>query len=142
MGKGIPWLVAAAFLLGMFNLVQRKLVKNYSGLQASTFSIFFGTAMLAVFAPSAFEEALSAEPVFLYYTAALGVFSSALAYVTWYVAIERAPGASHVSNYMFLTPFVASLLGFLVAGEVPGLGTLTGGVIILFGVFMFNWRSG
>jgi drug/metabolite transporter (DMT)-like permease len=139
MGKGIPWLIAAAFLIGTFNLQQRKLVKNYSGLQASIFSIFFGTAMLAVFAPSAFEEALNAEPVFLYYTAALGVFSSALAYVTWSVAIERSPGASHVSNYMFLTPFVASLLGFLVAGEIPGPGTLTGGAIILFGVFLFNF---
>jgi drug/metabolite transporter (DMT)-like permease len=48
MGKGIPWLVAAAFLLGTFNLQQKQLVKVYSGLQASAFSIFFGTAMLAV----------------------------------------------------------------------------------------------
>jgi drug/metabolite transporter (DMT)-like permease len=139
MGHGIPWLIAAAFLIGTFNLQQRKLVKNYSGLQSSIFSIFFGTAMLSVFAPSAFKEALSAEPVFLYYAAVLGVFSSALAYVSWSVAIERAPGASHVSNYMFLTPFVASLLGFLVAGEIPGTGTLTGGAIILLGVFLFNF---
>jgi drug/metabolite transporter (DMT)-like permease len=139
MGKGIPWLTAAAFLLGTFNLQQRKLVKVYSGLQASAFSIFFGTAMLAVFAPSAFQEARSAEPILLYYAAALGVFSSALAYVSWSVAIERAPGASHVSNYMFLTPFVASLLGFLVAGEIPGMGTLAGGAIILSGVFLFNF---
>jgi drug/metabolite transporter (DMT)-like permease len=138
-GRGIPWLIAAACLLGTFNLQQRKLVKIYSGLQASIFSIFFGTAMLAVFAPSAFEEARQAEPVFLYYAAVLGIFSSALAYVTWSVAIERAPGASHVSNYMFLTPFVASLLGFLIAGEIPGMGTLTGGAIILFGVFLFNF---
>ena len=139
MGKGIFWLIAAAFLLGTFNLQQRKLVSHYSGLQASTFSIFFGTAMLAVFAPSAFEEARRAQPVFLYYVAALGVFSSAMSYVTWSVAIERAPGAPHVSNYMFLTPFMASLLGFLIAGETPGLGTLTGGAIILSGVFLFNF---
>jgi drug/metabolite transporter (DMT)-like permease len=139
MGRGVPWLIAAAFLLGTFNLQQGKLVKKYSGLQASAFSIFCGTAMLAVFAPSAFEEARRAEPVFLYYAVTLGVFSSAIAYVSWSVAIERAPGASHVGNYMFLTPFAASLLGFLVAGEVPGAGTMIGGTIILLGVFMFNF---
>jgi drug/metabolite transporter (DMT)-like permease len=40
---------------------------------------------------------------------------------------------------MFFTPFLTSLLGFLLAGEVPDTATLLGGGIILLGVFTFNF---
>jgi len=38
----------ASVSLGVYNLLQRKLTETYSGLQASSYSIFAGTAMLAV----------------------------------------------------------------------------------------------
>ena len=40
---------------------------------------------------------------------------------------------------MFVTPFLTSILGFLLAGEVPDQATLVGGGIILLGVFLFNF---
>jgi drug/metabolite transporter (DMT)-like permease len=40
---------------------------------------------------------------------------------------------------MFVTPFLTSLFGFLMADEIPELSTLVGGGIILFGVFVFNF---
>jgi drug/metabolite transporter (DMT)-like permease len=138
MGGGISWLLAAAFILSMFNLQQRMLVKTYSGLQASIFSIFAGTAMLAVFAPSAAREVSGAAPEYLFYAVLLGILPSAISYVSWSVAIERAPGTSQVSNYMFVTPFLASVMGFVIAGERPDMGTVVGGAIILFVVFLFN----
>jgi drug/metabolite transporter (DMT)-like permease len=140
-GIGIFWLLLAAFLLSVFNLLQRKLTKTYTGLRVSIYGIFAGTAMLSVFMKEAIEETRSADARYLVYVVSLGIFSSAISYVAWSMAIERAPRTSSASNYMFLTPLLATVMGFVIAGELPDSGTLIGGAVILSGVFLFN-RSG
>ena len=139
LNNGLIWLFAAVLLLSAYNLLQRKLTKTYSGLQASAFSIFFGTLMLAVFMPTTVIEVQSAPPIAFVYVAILGVFSSAVAYVAWAQAFKKAKKASSVSNYMFVTPFLASISGFIFANEKPDVPTLAGGGIILLGLFVFNF---
>ncbi|NCC66816.1 MAG: DMT family transporter [Clostridia bacterium] len=139
LNSGILWLILAAISLSSYNLLQRKLTKTYSGLQASAYSIFAGTLMLAVFIPDSVREAGSAPPVQLIYIAILGVFSSAIAYATWAQAIKKAKNTASVSNYMFLTPFLTTLLGFVIAGEMPYMSTIVGGAIIMTGVLIFNF---
>ena len=136
---GLLYLLAAVVLLSSFNLLQRRLTKRYTGLQASAYSVLTGTLMLAVFAPQAAVEARTAPPIQLVYVLILGVFSGALAYVAWANAFARAEKASQVSNYMFVTPLLATLLGFLLANEVPDRGTILGGGVILAGVVLFNF---
>lgn len=136
---GILWLLSAALALSVYNLIQRKLTKTYTALQTSAFSIFFGTILLAVFLPGSVREVSHAPAIQLFYVAVLGVFSSAVAYVAWSKAFAKAKQTSQVSNYMFVTPFLTSVLGFLIAGEVPDRSTVFGGAIILLGVFVFNF---
>lgn len=136
---GLLWLFLAALALSLYNLLQRKLTKTYTALQASTYSILLGTCLLAVFAPSAIREASRAPAVQYLYVAVLGICSSAVAYVSWAKAFSKAKKTSQVSNYMFVTPFLTSVLGFLLTGEVPDRATLIGGSIILLGVFLFNF---
>ena len=136
---GLLWLLLAALALSIYNLLQRKLTKTYTALQASAYSILFGTCMLAVFAPTAIQEVSQAPAIQYFYLAVLGVCSSAVAYVSWAKAFSKARKTSQVSNYMFVTPFLTSILGFLLAGEVPDKATLVGGGIILLGVFLFNF---
>lgn len=137
--EGILWLLSAAVALSVYNLMQRKLTKTYSALQTSAFSIFAGTILLAVFLPGAAAEVSRAPGIQLFYVAVLGVFSSAVAYVAWSKAFSKAKQTSQVSNYMFVTPFLTSILGFLIAGEIPDRSTVVGGAIILLGVFVFNF---
>jgi drug/metabolite transporter (DMT)-like permease len=136
---GLLWLLLAALALSIYNLLQRKLTKSYTALQASSYSILFGTCMLAVFGPSAVEEISRAPGIQYFYLAVLGIGSSAIAYVSWAKAFSKARKTSQVSNYMFVTPFLASLMGFLLAGEVPDRATLVGGAIILAGLLLFNF---
>ena len=136
---GLLGLLSAALALSIYNLMQRKLTKTYTALQASAYSILFGTCMLAVFAPTAIREVSQAPAIQYFYLAVLGVCSSAVAYVSWAKAFSKAKKTSQVSNYMFVTPFLTSILGFLLAGEVPDQATLVGGGIILLGVFLFNF---
>ncbi|PKM73854.1 MAG: EamA family transporter [Firmicutes bacterium HGW-Firmicutes-16] len=136
---GLLWLFGAAMLLSVYNLLQRKITKKYSGLQASTFGIFSGTIMLAIFLPTTIKQVQTAPPIAFVYVAVLGVFTSAVAYAAWSQAFKKAKNAASVSNYMFVTPFLASLMGYLLAGEKPDSATLIGGGIILLGLFAFNF---
>lgn len=136
---GVLWLFLAALVLSFYNLLQRKLTKSYAPLQTAAYSIFAGTILLAVFLPTSVNQAIAAPPMQWVYVLILGVFSSAIAYVAWTKALSVAEKTSQVSNYMFLTPFLTSVLGFLIAGEIPEQSTIIGGTIILLGVFLFNY---
>ena len=137
--RGLFWLFFAALSLSVYNLIQRKLTKTYDGLQTAAYSIFFGTLLLAVFAPESFQALRYAPAIQWFYLLILGVGASAIAYVSWAKAFSKAKQTSQVSNYMFITPLLTSVLGFLLAGEVPDRGTLIGGGIIMTGVLIFNF---
>lgn len=136
---GLLWLLLAALALSLYNLLQRKLTRTYSALQTSAYGIFFGTILLAVFSPASVKEVIKAPTIQVIYLIILGIFSSAIAYVSWSMAFVKAKQTSQVSNYMFVTPFLTSILGFFLAKEVPELSTIVGGGIILIGVFVFNY---
>nr|UWI51602.1 DMT family transporter [Clostridioides difficile] len=136
---GLLWLLLAAFALSIYNILQRKLTKTYTALQTSTFSIFLGTILLAIFLPTSIKEVSCAPIIQLFYIAVLGIFSSAIAYVSWSQAFAKAKQTAQVSNYMFITPFLTSILGFLIAGETPDWSTVIGGTIIILGVFIFSF---
>ena len=127
----------------IFHLWVKKKPKNLSAAKviALVFAaiILLGTCLLTAFAPTAIREVSHAPAIQYFYLAVLGVCSSAVAYVSWAKAFSKAKKTSQVSNYMFLTPFLTSILGFLLAGEVPDRATLAGGSIILTGVLLFNF---
>ncbi|MEG0051311.1 MAG: DMT family transporter [Terrisporobacter sp.] len=139
--EGILWLLLAALCLATYNLLQRKLTKTYSALEASTYSIFVGTIFLCIFLPSSIQPTIHAPIEHIIYVLILGVFSSALAYIAWAKAISMAEKTTYVSNYMFVTPFLTTILGFVMMGEVPDKSTVLGGIVILSGLFLFNKES-
>ncbi len=139
--EGVLWLMAAVICISLYNILQRRLTKTYSPLQSAVYSIYFGTLLLCVFLPQAVSEAKTAISSHWLYVALLGIFPSAVAYVTWSAAFQRAPRTSDVSNYMFITPFLSGLAGFLINGESPDISTLLGGAVILSGVALFNYRG-
>ncbi len=135
--KGVFPLLLAAIAFSVYNLLQRRLTRTYSALQSTAFSIFFGTLMLSLFSPAALREARDAPLPMIVVLLILGIFSSAAAYAVWSQAYKKADKASPVSNYMFLTPVLTSLLGFLLAGEKPDVPTIFGGMIVLCGMAVF-----
>lgn len=137
--SGVFWLFISAVALSVYNLFQRRLTKSYSSLESCAYSIFIGAAFLSVFSPAAMRElSVSFNEVFVYILV-LGVFSGAVAFVSWSKAFSLSGNASQVSNYMFITPFLASIFGFLIAHEIPDMSVIIGGGIILAGVLIYNF---
>lgn len=135
---GILWLLAAVIVLSLFNILQRRLTKTYSPLQTTAFSIFAGTILLSVFLPSAVQQAVKAPGIAWVYLLVLGVGSSAIAFCTWAAAMAKAEKTSSVANYMFITPFLASVLGVVIGGETIQLPTIIGGIIIIAGLLLYS----
>ncbi|WMJ83896.1 DMT family transporter [Oscillospiraceae bacterium LTW-04] len=136
--EGVLWTLLSALSLSVYNLLQRKMTEKYSALQCSIYSIFCGTIMLAVFAPRSVHELSSARVDTVFAVAFLGIFASAVAFLSWTKALSLADKASQVSNFMFITPLISTGLEIALFRELPGAATLFGGVVILLGAFLFG----
>lgn len=135
---GIAWMLGAAVCISGYNLLQRSLLKKYSPLQSTAYSVFAGTLFLLWYLPDAAVQFGNAPLQQLFVMGFLGIFPSALAYMLWAKALTMAQKTSDVTNYMFVTPLLAALMGFLIMGEIPTLATYVGGLLIFAGLLLFK----
>ncbi|MDD2806084.1 MAG: DMT family transporter [Elusimicrobiales bacterium] len=70
----------------------------------------------------------------------LGVLSSALAYLFWNNAVEGL-GAVKSSYFIYLEPFSALLLAYLMLGERAAAPAFAGGLLIMAGVYLVNRKE-
>ncbi|HET7359072.1 MAG TPA: DMT family transporter [Rhodanobacteraceae bacterium] len=69
----------------------------------------------------------------------LGIAPTFVGYIAWNLAVERA-SASRVSSFIYLSPPIAILIGWLWLHEVPDAMILVGGAITVAGVVLANAR--
>jgi len=136
---GIVFLLSACILYSIYNLLLRKLTKTYPAIQTSIITIWIGTIMLLMLLPDSIVELKSAPPVQMVYILILGIFPTAIATITWTLALSKAKNASSASNYMLLTPFLATIGAVFLAKEIPDRSTLIGGAIIVVGMVLYNF---
>ena len=135
---GVIILLGAAFVTSIFNISQRSLLKNYTFLEVVTYAVLTSAVCMLIFVPNVIRE-LPGSPVsanlILFY---LGVFPGALAHITFTYALSKAEKTTHVTVFMYLTPFITALIGYLWLGESFSLLSFFGGVVIIAGMFITN----
>jgi len=67
----------------------------------------------------------------------LGIFCSGLAYIAWYDALQTLTTAQ-TGVFLYIEPLVAVVVAFFILGEAITAASLTGGAVILFGVWLVN----
>lgn len=136
---GVLWTLAAALVFCIYNLMNRYLSgMGHTAMEIVTYSMIFGALVMMIFLPQTLDQLGTASGTAIVLAVYLGVAPSAIAYLLWAKASEYAERTSEVTNYMFVTPLLATLLGFIMLREIPSLGTLIGGVIIIASVILFN----
>jgi drug/metabolite transporter (DMT)-like permease len=70
----------------------------------------------------------------------LGIFCSGLAYIAWYDALQALSTAG-TGVFLYIEPLVAVVVAFFVLGERITIGSILGGAVILFGVWLVS-RNG
>ena len=139
---GIWWTCAAAFVFCCYNLLNRKLLSmGYSAVECVTWSMTCGAVLLLPFAAEAMVQASNATVTALVVVVYLGSMPSATAYLLWSKSFSLASKTSDVTNYQFLTPLISTLLGLIILGEIPGVSTVVGGLIIIASIVVFGLKG-
>jgi len=138
MSRGIEWILISAFCLGIYNIIQRKLLKKYTPFESTTYSIFAGTILLTFFLKDGLIQLHQAPVLQIVNVVCLGFFPGAIAYLLWATAISRSKKITTVTNFMFITPLFSTILGLVVIREVPSVITIIGGCIIVGGSILFQ----
>ncbi len=134
---GIILLILASMAAATYFVLQKPYLVRYSALQLVTYMIWAGTLSLLVFAPGLIEEVRNAPIEATIATIYLGIFPSAVAYVTWSYALSRAP-ALIVASFLYLQPVFAVVIAWIWLNEIPASISIIGGVVTILGVFLVS----
>lgn len=139
---GLIWTLGAAFVFFGYNLMSRFLSsKGYTALEIVTYSMISGAIFLGFWSVQGFQQLLSSDLQHILALVYLGAFPSAAAYFLWGKAMTFATRTSEVTNFMFVTPLLSTILGFLILHEIPNTGTFLGGAIIICSIIVFNLKG-
>jgi Permeases of the drug/metabolite transporter (DMT) superfamily len=144
-GKQVKFEPMAALVLlsvlacSIYFVGQRPLFARNSMVGVTAFTFFAGTLAtlpLGWQLPQALQTAPWSHIAALLW---LGISPTFIGYLAWNAALRRA-SASQVSSFIYFSPPIAVLIGWLWLGEQPGVLTLIGGVITVGGVVLANAR--
>lgn len=116
-----------------FMVTQRFLTRRYSGFTLTIWGIWLGALLLTPFLPQLVSELESASDAALLSVIYLGIFPTALAYVTWSFVLKTLP-AARATSLLFFIPPMAFTLAWLIMGTVPTWMDVIGGTIVIVGV--------
>ena len=139
--EGVLWLILTAIFLSAYNLIQRRLTQRYTAVQSTAYSLIAGAILLTPFLPAAVRNIAITPPLAIAVLFFLGIGASGMAYLCWAKAFSLAKRTVDVANFLYLPPFLAALIAFMVFRELPDWGTVVGGAVILFGLYMFQKKA-
>jgi len=135
---GTVLLLGTAICGSIFSVAQRMLVKKYTLTETTAYGVLTGTIFMLPYIPAAIRELPASTLPYNLAVIYLGIFPVVIAYHTWGYALKKAEKTTHVTVFLYLVPFFASLIGLFWLGETFSLISLFGGVVIIAGVVLTN----
>lgn len=135
---GVMYMLGGAFCLSAYNITQRWFVKRYKPIEVMTYSLLSGSILLLLWNFSSVRLLTSLNGESWAHLIYLAVFPSIISYYCWAKAMDCCRKTTEVTNFMFITPVIATILSFIVIKEFPSLPTYVGGGMILFGMILFQ----
>ncbi len=138
MNPGVIWIVLAMLCFTAYNLLARFLTGKYSSLEITEYSLLIAGITFLFFTPAAVTRTHAYPWKGVLDVIVMGLVCSGAAYVLWAQAMKEAENTVMVSNLLFLEPVLTSIFGYLFLHEIPSVGTVIGGIIILAGLLLFS----
>lgn len=136
---GVALSVVAALTFAIGVLTQKKLLPTMNAL---LLTFWYGAVGLVVCLPWSGELVSTIPDVSvanLGWVVYLGLFPSALAFVTWAYALSHSD-AGKFAQSTFLVPFITALMAWLLLDEVPPALAFVGGAMCIAGVLITRRR--
>jgi drug/metabolite transporter (DMT)-like permease len=122
----------------LYVIFLKKLLKKYSALQVTSYSIWAGTFFMLVFLPQLITDMQKANIGATINIVYLGVFPGAISYVLWNYALHKFSSPAHITTFLYFSPIVTMIIGVIWIGELPTLYTIIAGLVVLAGVILAN----
>jgi drug/metabolite transporter (DMT)-like permease len=138
-GWGVALCIIAALGYAGGVVAQKPVLRHASPLAVTWLACTVGAITCLPYVPSLIDQAGQAGAAALAWTVYLGLFPTAIGFVTWAYALSHTT-AGRMGSTTYLVPPVALLLGGVMLGEVPPLLAVPGGILCLGGVAIARWR--
>lgn len=132
---GVILVLIAAISTAIFFVYQKPLFNKYSPIELTAYFTWAGMIPLLFFAPGLIDEiqhaTLEANISAIY----IGIFPTAIAYLTWAMALSLSK-ASSVSSTLYLEPVISIITAWLWLKELPSSLSIIGGAVAISGVLI------
>jgi drug/metabolite transporter (DMT)-like permease len=134
---GDAWILMAALSFALFTVFGKQITARHGSVTVNMFAYVGGAVMLSPLTLwyawdfSFAQVSVKAWLSFVY----MAVFPSLVCYLIFYYALTYIP-ASRVSAFSYLQPLLATSAAALIFGEPVTAGLVTGGALVLTGVFL------
>jgi len=130
-------ILLSAVCVSVYFVFQKPYLAKYGALAFTTYAIWAGTIFVLPYLPGLISQSLAASTGTTLVLVYLGLFPTALGYVTYAYAMSRMDTSAAVS-FLYLIPVLAYLIGWAWLGEVPMPLSILGGLLALAGVVLVN----
>jgi drug/metabolite transporter (DMT)-like permease len=125
--------LGAAVSQALFFVLQKPLLARYSGFEVTCYAMWSGTLFAVPLLPQLAHGLRHTGPKPLLSLIFLGIAPSAIGFATWAYGQSRLPVAI-AANTLYLVPFIAIGIGWVVLGETVHVAAVAGGALALTGV--------
>lgn len=136
--RGYTLAILAAFMWAVYSVAMRRVNSRYSSLYITRRTFFYAILTLLpvlLFMRTEIDWPALLLPVNYLNILFLGVFASCLAYVLWAPIVQHL-GAVTANNFIYLSPFLIVLIGVFVMHEKVTPWIISGGLLILSGLYV------
>jgi len=138
--KEAAFILIAALATSIMFVYQKSLYTRYTSIELTAYFTWAGTLPFLIFSPGLLEDIQQASFEASLSAVLIGVFPTAIGYVTWAVALS-AGKASAVSSMLYLEPVAAIIVAWFWIQELPNTISVIGGIIAISGVILVNMKS-
>lgn len=133
--SGILIILISSLMSVIYNLSQKRYLRDYHPIVITTWMIWGGTLMLLAFTNDLVHELPHATWQATSAVIYMGIFPGAIAYLGWCYTLNHWP-ASKASLFFYTLPILSTLMGYVVLHEQPSLLSLGGGCLALLGALI------
>ncbi|MGG3466084.1 DMT family transporter [Neobacillus pocheonensis] len=135
--KGAFLVLMSAVATSVLFAYQKPLLRRYTSMELTVYFTWAGTLPFFIFFPGLLEDIQHATMEANISALYIGIFPTAIGYVTWAIALG-AGKAGAVTSMLYIEPVFAVLVAGILLQEWPTMLSINGGVIAIAGVIVVN----